>query len=951
MKIYQFYLNSSVFGICVGILLFMNPSLLAQGPTSSVGNRENIGIYGGPAEDLSWASSNNRLYAAVQSPGTLFFSDDNCTNWFPAFPFDSLEFDFGSRGWGGGANRVITNNTGWVTVHTGAAIVNLSSAVVSYNNGYSFKTAIDPRLMMMLVGQFKDVTSIGLSDHFIYAGCENFLLQLNDTTPFGPAMIILDLDVMPGFDPGSKIVWISPSNSISGYPVFFVTQSPSGTKRLFKYYDTILMELIIPGTGLEPRTVFTHPAQITGDTVFVSCVDIANQDIYLFKSVNGGFIWSDVTPSLTLNLPLHDADYSPTWVSQMPLSNGMRLAFREGLISDDLGVTWQGPPVGLMNYGIATHPENINTIAGSNNVGTALSFSGINGTFTKTDNIGFASARARDIQEGTGVYYVATDAGLAFTSEYYNPYVIGFQKWIPPNGLFPVPNAGNQQGVSAVAIDPFDSDHVICGSSEGFYVTFNGPSDFVSVFPSNWNNNGHLDPYVTDIIFVNSNVVIAVTGLKLRRVNSLPPVPMGNIWRSNNGGLTWSIVTPYLPDEFTMGNCIVLAINGTQTEIYSGTGYNNTIQVVPGVLWKSLDFGLSWYKINDGPVFGAGNPLPVYDIDIDPSNPEILYLSADKVLARSINGGQNYFLTDIPYNTGSFTSALIIPSNPDSVYVTAGRNLYKYSYILDDADLKFKGMPGESFITSAFGSVLAGSQTGVSKISEAPTYDLDLKVFIEGAFNGIDMNTTLNTLGYLPLEQPFNQAPWFYNGSETVPYIPNSDIVDWILVEIRITDGDPSTATAETRFERKAGFLLKDGSVADDDGVTPLRFTVILATSKGSDKVHGVVYSPGQSGERTSGEMTSAKNAVFSYDFTSGPDQVYGGASAHKEIAPGVWGMIAGDGDQDGVIDNKDKNDVWLAEYGSTGYNYGDYNRDGQVNNADKADFWKPNAGTGNRIE
>jgi hypothetical protein len=952
MKRYQLSVKSFSLIITFCFVLSSWQILLSQGSSSSVGDRENIGIFGGHANDLSWAVTGNRLFAAVHNPGTLFYSDDNATTWIPAFPFDSLEFNFGLRGWGGGAYRVITNNIGWVLVHTGVSVLNLSAATISYNNGVSFKTAVDPFYMTMLTGQNKKVTATGLSDHYLYAACENFLLRINDTIPFGPNMIILDLNQVPSLEPGSKIVWVSPSNSLSGYPLYVVTESPSGTNKLWKCYESVVMELILPGSGIKPLNVFTHGAQITGDTLFASAVDQATLDIYLFRSLNGGFIWTNITPAAGISAPLADADYSPAWVLMMPASNGLRLSFAGGIISDDLGANWQGPGAGLLNFGIATHPGNTYTIVGSNNVGVAISLSGITGTFAKTDNIGFENITVRDMQNEPGAFYVATEAGLAFTSEYYNPNVTGYERWNPPNGLFPVPNTGNIEGVSSVAIDPFNTNHVICGSSDGFYVTFNGPSDFFDVIPSGWNSNGHLDPYVTDIVFLNSNIIIAVTGFKERRINSLPPIPAGNIWRSTDGGMNWTIVTPSQPEEYTMGNCLTSVNTGTQLEIFSGTGYrNNTAGWIPGVLWKSTDMGLTWQKINDAPVFGSSDPLPIYDIDFDPNNSQLMYLSADMVLARSFNSGQTYFITDIPYNTGILLSALIVPTAPDSIYVTSGRILYKYSYLIDDADIKFKGLPGEFFNTSAFGSVLAGSNTGVGEIAEAPTYDLDLKVYIEGAFNGTEMTTTLNSLGFLPLTQPFNKAPWFYSGTEHVASIPNSDVVDWILVEIRITDGDSSTATAKTMFERKAGFLLKDGTIVDDDGVTPLRFSVILATSKGSDKIHGVVYSPGQSGERTATEMASAKNSTFSYNFTTGPNQAYGGASAHKEIAPGIWGMRSGDGDQDGIVDNRDKNGQWLTELGNYGYYYSDYNRDGVVDLADKEDFWVPNAGMGNKIE
>ena len=62
---------------------------------------------------------------------------------------------------------------------------------------------------------------------------------------------------------------------------------------------------------------------------------------------------------------------------------------------------------------------------------------------------------------------------------------------------------------------------------------------------------------------------------------------------------------------------------------------------------------------------------------------------------------------------------------------------------------------------------------------------LDLKVFLEWPFNDTTMNTVLNAQNLIPLTQPFNVAPWNYAGTELVSSIPNPDIVDRVLVELR----------------------------------------------------------------------------------------------------------------------------------------------------------------------
>jgi PKD repeat protein len=65
-----------------------------------------------------------------------------------------------------------------------------------------------------------------------------------------------------------------------------------------------------------------------------------------------------------------------------------------------------------------------------------------------------------------------------------------------------------------------------------------------------------------------------------------------------------------------------------------------------------------------------------------------------------------------------------------------------------------------------------------------PGFEVDLKVYLEGPFNGINMNTDLTGSPDFPMNQPFNVSPWNYNGSENISFIP-VNTVDWVLVEIR----------------------------------------------------------------------------------------------------------------------------------------------------------------------
>jgi len=87
------------------------------------------------------------------------------------------------------------------------------------------------------------------------------------------------------------------------------------------------------------------------------------------------------------------------------------------------------------------------------------------------------------------------------------------------------------------------------------------------------------------------------------------------------------------------------------------------------------------------------------------------------------------------------------------------------------------------------------------------SFSLDLKIYLEGPFNGSEMNTALNDHNLIPVNQPFNMPPWNYFGDENVPTIPNTDIVDWMLLELRETAGDALSAIPGTIIDQQAVFI------------------------------------------------------------------------------------------------------------------------------------------------
>jgi hypothetical protein len=215
---------------------------------------------------------------------------------------------------------------------------------------------------------------------------------------------------------------------------------------------------------------------------------------------------------------------------------------------------------------------------------------------------------------------------------------------------------------------------------------------------------------------------------------------------------------------------------------------------------------------------------------------------------------------------------------------------------------------------------------------------LNIKLFLQGNYTGSGMSTELNSLGLLPLNQPFNIPPINYNGNESVTSIPNTNVVDWVLLELRDA-ANALSATSSSIVERKAAFILNNGQIVNLDGTSTIPFSQIV-----NQQLFVVVRNRNHLGIMSSAQLSENSN-IYLYDFTTGSDKAYGGSNSQIELSAGVWGMISGDGNLDGVIDNDDKTLTWTTNSGDAGYYSGDFTLDGNVNNQDKNLMWVPNFG------
>ncbi len=298
----------------------------------------------------------------------------------------------------------------------------------------------------------------------------------------------------------------------------------------------------------------------------------------------------------------------------------------------------------------------------------------------------------------------------------------------------------------------------------------------------------------------------------------------------------------------------------------------------------------------------------------------------------------------IPGST--YAGGYIVPNDP-GVSLVDNSVLFTLTFVYNEGytDLEWFDNGESCEYTDELFNPLIDSPTSAYYLNGSVTgcLELELKVFLEGPFGTTDMSTDLNP-SYIPVSQPYNTSPWNYAGAENINTLPNDDVVDWILVELRKTIGNASTATADKMFATRSGLLMKDGSIKELDGIKNLGFPELP-----TENLYIIIYHRNHV-MVMSASPSPINNGFGSYDFSSGESQVYGGSTGHKELLPGLWGLASGDSNADGTINESDKQNFWNQNAGKQGYLPFDFSMDSQVNNKDKNDFWYLNLGFINQV-
>ena len=205
-----------------------------------------------------------------------------------------------------------------------------------------------------------------------------------------------------------------------------------------------------------------------------------------------------------------------------------------------------------------------------------------------------------------------------------------------------------------------------------------------------------------------------------------------------------------------------------------------------------------------------------------------------------------------------------------------------------------------------------------------------IRVLLEGYFNRDvgSMENSLHTQDLIPLQQPFGMPPFTYNGGEQVAQI-NSNILDWILLEMR-SPNPPYSLQAQ-----QAVLLREDGTLLNTDYQARILFPGLA-----SGTYRLALYARGHLAIWSSQAISYSQiEGLSSYDFTN-PAMVSGNNSL-KAIDT-VYALYTGDFDFNGNVNNEDFN-YWKQNSAAFNqYLVIDADGNGVVNNLD-FNLWRAN--------
>ena len=146
----------------------------------------------------------------------------------------------------------------------------------------------------------------------------------------------------------------------------------------------------------------------------------------------------------------------------------------------------------------------------------------------------------------------------------------------------------------------------------------------------------------------------------------------GGIFKSTDGGDTWTPLTRGLPDNLVQAHIAVSPSEPKRLYASIATAKQGGYGSGSGLgLYRSDDAGANWYKATDDPrpamkIGGGDLSVPV----VDPKNPDVVYV-ASIVTVRSVDGGRTWTSLRGAPGGDDYQNLWINPQNPDIILLVS----------------------------------------------------------------------------------------------------------------------------------------------------------------------------------------------------------------------------------------------------------------------------------------
>jgi photosystem II stability/assembly factor-like uncharacterized protein len=209
----------------------------------------------------------------------------------------------------------------------------------------------------------------------------------------------------------------------------------------------------------------------------------------------------------------------------------------------------------------------------------------------------------------------------------------------------------DSEQIPALAVDPTDSKRLFAAvlghpygpnQERGIFRSEDGGKQWTRVLYKNENTGG------SDVVIDPSNPQVVYASLWDARLGPWEDAnefedTNGGLFKSTDGGATWTQLTEGLPADLVQINVAVAASNPKRLYATVATKEAGQYASSKGLgVYRSDDAGLSWRKITEDPrpamkIGGGDLPVPV----VDPESPDLVY-STSIVTCRSTDGGKTW---------------------------------------------------------------------------------------------------------------------------------------------------------------------------------------------------------------------------------------------------------------------------------------------------------------------